>query len=302
MSDDIYYDMHMDDSGDYYEKSRFSKIMSLFFKSIVAIIVVTVFAILFYRMWSMQEPSMSKEFIANDITVAAAKKHSGDKLSSEYSEDGWYVHHRTFDNVTLKNHKNSKEVTIPADEYGYDGFQVFSHTLANYYVKNEEKDEYEIVERSEYYSVKNADEGDIKISNAYFMPQAGQLEVTFRFNNDVINNLHRAYPMAAAEDGEKFVFVISDNHDNKYTEYCYKEGSRANYNYRRLLFSGIDFKNVSTLYLDIYYINDVTLSEPYRSMVIYDNNLTLEDYDVEMPSNVTSELVPMPKYLTREEK
>lgn len=301
MSDDIYYDMHMDDGGDDYEKSKFSKIVSLFFKSVAAIIVIAVFAILFYRMWSMREPSMSEDFLANDITVSSSKEHSGDELSSEYSGDGWYVDFRTFDSVTLKNHKNSKEITLSIDEYGYDGFQIFTHTLASYYLKNEETGEYETVERSEYYLVQDDDEGALKISNAYFMPQSGQLEVTFRFNNNVISNLYGSYPLAARDEGELFVYVISDNQGNKYTEYCYTEGTRANYNYRRLLFSGIDFKNVSTLYLDIYYINDVDMSDPYRSMIIYDNNISLDEYETKVPSSVTSGLIDMPKYITRED-
>lgn len=302
MADDIYYDMHMDDSGDDYEKSRFSKIVSLFFKSVAAIIIISVFAILFYRMWSMREPSMSGDFLVNDTTVSASKEHSGDKISSEYSGDGWYVDFRTFDTVTLKNHRNNKEVTMSVEEYGYDGFQVFSHTLASYFIKNEETGKYETIERSEYYSVQNDDEGDLKISNAYFMPQAGQLEVTFRYNGDALNNLHKAYPFSVRDEGELFVYVISDNQGNKYTEYSYTSAKRANYNYRRLLFSDIKFKDVSTLYLDIYYINDVNMSEPYRSMVIYDNNLTLEEYNTKIPSSKTSGLVDMPKYVTREEK
>lgn len=302
MSEDIYYDMHMDDGGDDYEKSKFSKIMSLFFKSVAAIIIISVFAILFYRMWSMREPSMSDDFLANDITISSSKEHSGDKTASNYTGDGWYVDFRTFDTVTLKNHKNSKEVTLSAEEYGYDGFQAFTHTLASYYLKNEETGEYETVERSEYYSAKNEDEGALKISNAYFMPQSGQLEVTFRFNNNVISNLYDSYPMAAGDDGELFVYVISDNYNNRYTNYCYTEGKRANYNYRRLLFSDIDFKDVSTLYLDIYYINDVDMSDPYRSMIIYDNNISLDEYDKKIPSSKTSGLIDMPKYVTREEK
>ncbi|MBQ4066365.1 MAG: hypothetical protein IJD22_01850 [Clostridia bacterium] len=302
MSDDIYYDMNMDDNGDYYEKSTFSKIVSLFFKSIVAIIIIATFAILFWRMWTMKEPSMADDLIVNNTTIENLEKYKNSTTLAQYTGGGWYVDYRTFDKVVLKNHTNNKEVTLNADEYGYNGLEVFSHTLASYYLKNEETGKYEIVERSDYYSVQNADEGHLKISSAYFIPQAGQLEVTFRFNKNALENLYDAYMMSAAEKGEKFVYVITDNHDNHYTSYCYTETSRSTYNYRRLLFSGIDFKNISTLYLDIYYINDVTLSEPYRSMIIYDSNITLEHYTSKIPSSPTSGLIDMPKYYTKEEK
>ena len=110
MADDIYYDMHMDDSGDYYEKSKFSKIVSLFFKSIVAIIIIATFAILFYRMWSMKEPSMSEKFIADQTTIDKAAEFKNSTTLSEYTGNGWYVDFRTFDKVVLKNHKNSKNI------------------------------------------------------------------------------------------------------------------------------------------------------------------------------------------------
>ena len=139
-------------------------------------------------------------------------------------------------------------------------------------------------------------------TSAYFMPQSGQLEVTFRYNDDVIKNLNNAYPMSVNDSGEQFIFVISDNQNKKYTTYEYISKEKANYNYRRLIFSGIDFTNVSTLYIDVYYINDVTLSKPYRSMLIYDSNLTLESYTKKIPTSVTAQLVEMPKYVINEEK
>ena len=64
MADDIYYDMHMDDGSDDYEKSKFSKIASLFFKSVVAIVVIGVFAILFGAIFA---------FIKSFITLSLKK-------------------------------------------------------------------------------------------------------------------------------------------------------------------------------------------------------------------------------------
>ena len=55
-----------------------------------------------------------------------------------------------------------------------------------------------------------------------------------------------------------------------------------------MLFDGIDFSGVNTLYLDIYYKGDTKTSTPYRSMVIYDINLPLTEVDVNLNSGLTS--------------
>ncbi len=283
---DVYYDLYLDtsDNGGDGEKSKFSQIVSYFFKSVFAIIAIGIIGILAYRIITMQEPSMTDDFLANENTVEAVNKHANDKTASEYSE--YYVDFRTFDNVKLIRRRDNSVVEMSASDYGFNGFQTFTQQLVNYYIKNEETGEYDMVERSEFYSVKDEDEGNFKISNPYFMPQSNQLCVTFRYNDNALKNLVAAYPDA---EGLKspFAIVISDNNGKEYKSYSYTEATRANYHYERMLFDGIDFSKVNTIYLDIYYKGDTDATTPYRSMVIYDAYLPLVEVDKDPAKKAT---------------
>lgn len=283
---DVYYDLYLDtsDGGGDGEKSKFSQIVSYFFKSVFAIIAIGIIGILAYRIITMQEPSMSDDFLVNNTTVEAINKHENDKTNSDYDE--YYVDFRTFNSVKLIRHRDNDVVQISSADYGYKGFQTFTQQLVNYYVKNEETGEYDMVERSEFYSVQDADEGNFKISNPYFMPQSEQLCITFRYNDNALKNLASAYPEAEDQD-PPFVLVISDNKGKEYGSYTYTEATRANYHYQRVLFDGIDYSEVNTLYLDIYYKEDTDASSPYRSMVIYDAYLPLVDADDNLSPKTT---------------
>lgn len=289
---DVYYDLHLDtnEGDDYGEKSKFSQIASYFFKSVFAIIAIGVIGILAYRIITMQEPRMTDDFLANEVTVSAVKDHSSDKTDPKH--DGFYVDFRTFAGVKLIRRSDNSVAELTTEEYGYRGFQVFTQHLVNYYVLNEDTQEYDTVERSEFYIVQDEDEGNFKISNQYFMPQANQICITFRYNDNALENLALAYP-DAEDDESPFVFVISDNQGNEYKSYSYVEKDRANYHYKRMLFDGVDFSGVNTLYLDIYYKDDVDASSPYRSMVIYDANLNLDEVKIKLPGSATNNMKPM---------
>jgi hypothetical protein len=54
-----------------------------------------------------------------------------------------------------------------------------------------------------------------------------------------------------------------------------------------MIFDGVDFSGVNTLYLDIYYKDDAGIQTPYRNIVIYDANLNLDEVDVKLPKEQT---------------
>ena len=286
---DVYYDLYLDtnDGDGDGQKSKFSQIVSFFFKSVFAIIAIGVIGILAYRIITMQEPLMTDDFLANNNTVSAIEAHRADKTAAEY--DDYYVDYRTFSTVRLAKYGKSETVELPVKDYGYRGFQVFTQHLVNYYVYNEDTGEYDTVKRSEFYSVEDEDEGNFKISNAYFIPQANQICLTFRYNDNVVKNLEAAYPSSKDVDSP-FVVVISDNQGNEYTSYSYIEKDRANYHYQRMIFDGVDFSGVNTLYLDIYYKDDAGIKTPYRNIVIYDANLNLDEVDVKLPKEQTANM------------
>lgn len=284
---DVYYDLYLDtnDGGNNDNKSKFSQIVSYFFKCVFAIIAIGVIGILGYRIITMQEPSMTDDFLVNETTKNAIEHHKNDTNPDKYDE--YYVDFRTFDSVRLIRQRDSHILEIPAKDYGFKSFQVFTQRLVNYYVENEETGEYDLISRSEFYSVKDEDEGNFKISSPYYMPQSGQICITFRYNDNALKNLASTYS-SAKDQSSPFVIVISDNKGNEYCSYSFTETKRANYYYQRMLFDGIDFSGVNTLYLDIYYKGDTKTSTPYRSMVIYDINLPLTEVDVNLNSGLTS--------------
>ncbi len=286
---DVYYDLYLDtnDGDGSSNRSKSSQIISFFFKSVFAILAIGIIGILLYRIITIQEPRMADDFLVNQKTAEEVSSHASDRTDKKYDE--YYVDYRTFGSVTLIRHEDSDVVGLTPEEYGYNGFEVFTQHLSGYYVKNEETGEYDLIERSEFYTGKD-DEGNFKISSQYFMPQSNQLEVTIRFNDNALKNLLAAYPDSMNEE-HPFVFVISDNLGNEYGSYSFITKDRANYHYARLLFDGVEYSaGVNTIYLDIYYKGDVS-STPYRSMVIYDANISLRPADIKTSSAVTKNMM-----------
>ena len=289
MASDIYYDLHIE-GEDEIPKTKRQKAVALFFKSVFWIILAVIMGIFFWRMYGMSEIGMSDDFLANEITLDSINEHKNDQYLGDY--DGKGIVFRTFRKVKIEDRSNNKTYEVPISEYGYNGYQVFTQHLTSYFLYNSETQEYDTITRSEYSDKDSGDEGNLKVSNIYYMPQSGQVCVTFRYNRNAENNLIANYPSAAGldEDSERFLYVLSDNKGKTYTAYSFLKGERSSYTYRRLLFDGVDFSEVSQFNLDIYYINSDDFSSPYRSMVIYDENITLEEKNISLPSNVTSGL------------
>ncbi len=289
MSSDIYYDLHME-GEDEIPKTKAQKIAELFLKSVFWIILAGIMGILIWRMFSMREIAMADDFLANQKTLDCISEHKNDKYSGDY--DGKGVVFRTFTTLTVEDRSNEKRYEVSVSEYGYDGFQVFTQHLSSYFLYNSEKEEYETILRSEYSDKDSGDEGNLKVSNIYYMPQSDQLCLTFRYNANAEENLINNYPSASklSRDEEHFIYVLRDNKGKTYTSYSFIKGSRANYTYTRMLFDNVDFSDVSLFNLDIYYIGSEDFSSSYRSMIVYDANLTLEEKKIDVPSQTTKGL------------
>lgn len=149
----------------------------------------------------------------------------------------------------------------------------------------------------EFYS---EDGGEFYISNARFVESIGQFQASIRYNNSAIKNYMKKYDLENEPDGEIFVFTVSDNLGNIYKDYEYVKDSKNVLNYRRVVFSGINMTNVSTLTLNIYYINDVTLSKPYATLPLYNALKPSPIFDIEKElyknNSVTEGLMQAPEY------
>ena len=176
--------------------------------------------------------------------------------------------------------------------------------------------------------------GKFSASSVYFVPSIGQFQMTLRYNDStvkkLVNELMTEYELKNAnevkekfgvyENTEKelFVFTLSDNLGNVYTDYQVVSGTKYMYNYRRIIFDNIDMNATKVtekdgetlteafeeLYLNIYFIDDVQLSAPYAILTVYDTEHDHSPVDLKKyPSNDTpsKNLAPPPKYTVTNE-
>lgn len=150
------------------------------------------------------------------------------------------------------------------------------------------------------------DDGAFNISNVAVSRATGEVQLTVRYNSrSTINELMNRYALTERPSGEVFVYILSDDAGNTYTDYVFAAASRPLYEFRRVIFTGVDLSGIylteeeqayvkahaadetaelpepetTTLYLDIYYGEDVS-DDPLMSYsyVLYDY-----DYGSDMP-------------------
>lgn len=137
-------------------------------------------------------------------------------------------------------------------------------------------DEYKIL--SAYLpAVIDEDTGYYHISNFTFVPSTGEVQLTVRYNNSTVRVLNDFYPEREKKQ-EDFVFVITDENGNVYKSYKYIASSNLLYNFRRVIFEGIDLENCGSLYFGIHYIDDANdLCPMTRRYKLIDSELINED-------------------------
>ena len=171
-------------------------------------------------------------------------------------------------------------------------------------------------------------DGKFAASHVYYIPSEKQLQVTVRYNNSTIKTLMKDYSLSAEPEFEPFVFTLTDGMGNTYTEYKYISGKKNMYNYRRLVFDGVDldsliveepafnateeeineFEEITKdkyLVLNIYYKDDVLLSEPYGKLSVFDYSYLREELDTgkyaKKTQNATAGLTNREEYTVKEE-
>ncbi|MBQ9692135.1 MAG: hypothetical protein IJV70_03165 [Clostridia bacterium] len=115
-----------------------------------------------------------------------------------------------------------------------------------------------------------SEDGMFSVYTILYVPELEQLQFTVRYNNRALNYLEQDYPGSKDRDGEHYRFLLRDDHETKYTEYSYTQDEKMGYTYRRLIFSGVSFTDVSAMYVDVYYAGDFDASEEARhTMYVY---------------------------------
>ena len=266
-NDSIYYDLYHEGENKP-EQSKGAKIVTTVFKTIGITLIVAVYAILFYRIWSQQEPSGAKKYLwtAHAIEVSETLRGEGKEL------------------------------------------EILSQTPRNYEYHDDETGETIVVRRDEYYTSERGSEidGNYKFSYFNYTPAAGQVQLSFRYNRAVLPYLMEDFGVSVLPE-YPFVFALQAADGTLYTDYEYVAVKRGLHTYRRLVFEGLPESAEelgSALYLNVYadvlYGAGVDLSKPYLSMVVYDENLPTEEQKEKAPSRPAA-LQPSPAYVKSQE-
>lgn len=130
------------------------------------------------------------------------------------------------------------------------------------------------------------------VSNVVFIKDADQVQLTFRYNNSTIRHLAEDYdlPEVPARDAELYevtLYVaydltpdVAEDDDNVEWVRFYPTASETTaaqkslYNYRKLVFDGIDLKDtdrpILAIHMDVYYVEDIDYSkEAYGILPLY---------------------------------
>ena len=123
------------------------------------------------------------------------------------------------------------------------------------------------------------DKGWYHVSNVALAPSADEVQITVRYNSrSTINTLIEKYELSERPSGEVFVYTLTDNLGNVYTDYVFSAKSRLLYEFRRVVFTGVELEGVETLSVNIYYIEDVSSDGRMSSTIeIYNNIYAIEE-------------------------
>lgn len=159
------------------------------------------------------------------------------------------------------------------------------------------------------------EDGCFSVYSVKYIPSVSQLQLTVRYNKSTVKYLQEFYPDETLDESP-FAYVLRDNNGNIYGNCSYSVTQKGRYTYLKLAFdnvklfdksvvppekeyftpdgeysdiiykgigmSQVETSNISYLYIDFYYENDVNLEEGSWSspIIIYKNSLELKEYDV----------------------
>lgn len=243
-------------------------------KWLVILLIVAVYGILFFRMCVKEDTKLAESYLWTENGLAAYEtwKASDSDTRGEfaYTQDNSYVVYN--------------EDTRESIEYRYDTFSCRENTYSGDGSSPENSKEY-------------IHYGQFHTSNPIYVPSAGEVQITLRYNDEGVEELLSTYGLSEEPQGELFVYTLTDG-VNTYTDYSFVSDSRFTYEYRRLVFTGVEFEGVDELELMIYYVGDgtVDLAAPYEYFTVYLSDIPLQEYDMKdaKPYEVNGDLATPP--------
>lgn len=299
----------------YQEKSRMEKIFSMrtlktILKSIMWVLVVIVYGMIFFRLCTGKPPKSVSGILWTENVLAA------------YEEYG--------NNILIYSHKPVENIAEDGVSGIYDIVYIPSAKTLQMtvrYNKNLVEDYYE----NQLQKRRESIEDSVIKSEGYDRTQLAALtdEQREKYNSLIEERLAASLeenPIEVSDSQYPFVFVLRDNYGNVYTTYEYIADTKTLYYYQRLSFEGIDlfgdgqvspetlypspdtenpayiFKGphasesneITYLYLDMYYEKDVDVYAEAFSypLQVYVSEVELEPYDFskQLPAVLTEGL------------
>lgn len=248
----------METDYDPYEPKQKHGIVYNIFKWAAIVLVVGVYLLLFFRMCIKEDPALVKTFLwtENSITAYEDWQKADPKTRGDfaYTQDNSYI---------VNNEETMETIT-----YSYDTFSCRENAYSGDGTGPENSKKY-------------IHYGQFHISNPVYIPSAGEAQVTFRVNDEGLEELMTTYGLKELPKGEIFAFALFDG-ETYYTDYSFIADERFTYLYRRLTFSGVDYENLQELRLLIYYVGEgtVDLTSPYEYLTIYLADIPMRAYDL----------------------
>lgn len=169
------------------------------------------------------------------------------------------------------------------DEKG--GLSVYTQKLEGYTLYDEDG---EVAETVTYNDLSK--DGLFKVSNFMYVKDTKEVIITVRYNDTCEKKYSEKYSLDP-DASELFVFELQGG-GKTYGDYTYVTDERFVYHYRRLVFSGVDIKDLRTLSLVGYCVGNPDREESVVDMTIYDSHLDVKALDFKklLPAKVNSQL------------
>lgn len=164
-----------------------------------------------------------------------------------------------------------------ADHYPDDTVRmVFTPTLTDYYRKN--RDSFGAETQNIRFPYDSAEDGNFFADGLILVRDAGNLQVTVRYNESTLTKVADFYGLAkvpTAKDGLfRYTLTASYNQTESgedyrtYTASHLSEDHAYMYRYGKLVFDGVDFSGAVWMRIDIYYGNE---EKPFGHICVYES-------------------------------
>lgn len=176
----------------------------------------------------------------------------------------------------------------------------FNDTLTEYYIAKDGNIAAET--QNMRFPYDDPDEGNFFCDNLILVRDAGQLQVSVRYNTSVFDTIYKKYGVTLDPAADSFIFRLArDPRENPTTEDNAEHNDMTEvvaepvgtlsvnnresfmmYNYHKLVFDGIDFESdsepkIEWLRLEVF-IKGVDMEKPYK-VLIYENNVAFSAFD-----------------------